>query len=221
MTSTSRTRNGSRGATRGGTKGVARADREAQILAVAGEVFAERGAALASVAEIAGRAGISKPLIYNYFGSREGLLSACLAHAAEVILTEIERSAGLGEVGLSRALVTLDGMFRALADRPWMWRLVNDPTLDSLGEAGAVLAPYRTKVLALATDGVGELMRLAGDDDEADQSALVAVWSSVFDALVTWWVDHPGTGAEEMSARCARLFEAVFGAVMASGAADS
>ncbi|GAB4011652.1 TetR/AcrR family transcriptional regulator [Nocardioides ultimimeridianus] len=201
---------------RTGTKGVARADREAQILTVAGEVFAERGAALASVAEIAERAGISKPLIYNYFGSREGLLSACLAHAAEVIVAEIERSAGLGEVGLERALVTLDGIFVSLADRPWIWTLVNDPTLGSVSEVADVLAPYRRKVEALAVDGVSELMRLAGDDDEDDVSALVAVWSSVFDALVTWWAEHPGTTAEEMSARCARLFGAVFGAILAS-----
>jgi AcrR family transcriptional regulator len=203
---------------RTGTKGVARAEREAQILGVAGEVFAERGAALASVAEIAERAGISKPLIYNYFGSREGLLSACLTYAAQVIVAEIERSAGLGEVGLARALVTLDGMFVVLADRPWIWRLVNDPTLGSVSEAAAVLAPYRDKIMALAADGVGELMHLAGDDDEDDVSALVAVWSSVFDALVTWWVDHPGTSPEEMSARCARLFEAVFGAILAANA---
>lgn len=205
---------------RTGTKGVARAEREAQILAVAGEVFAERGAALASVAEVAERAGISKPLIYNYFGSREGLLSACLTHAAEAIVAEIERTAGLGEVGLARALATLDGMFAALADRPWMWRLVNDPTLGSVSETAAVLAPYRRKVEALAADGVGELMHLAGDDDEDDVSALVAVWSSVFDALVTWWIDHPGTSPEEMSARCARLFGAVFGAILASADPD-
>ncbi|MCL2542364.1 MAG: TetR/AcrR family transcriptional regulator [Nocardioidaceae bacterium] len=196
---------------RTGTKGVARAEREAQILAVAGEVFAERGAALASVAEIAERAGISKPLIYNYFGSREGLLTACVGHAAEVIVAEIERTAGLGEVGLARALLTLDGMFVLLGDRPWMWRLVNDATLGAVGEAAEVIAPYRSKVDALAHDGVGQLMHLAGDDDEADVSALVAVWTSVFDSLVGWWLDHPGTSPAEMSARCVRLFTAVFG----------
>ena len=202
---------------RTGTKGVARADREAQIVEVAGEVFAERGAALASVAEIAERAGISKPLIYNYFGSREGLLSACLSHAAELIVAEIERTAGLGEVGLVRALVTLDGMFRLLEDKAWTYRLVNDPTLGSIAGVGEVLSPYRQKIDALAADGVGELMHLAGDDDEQDVSAMVAVWSSVFDALVTWWLDHPGTSPEEMSERVTRLFGAVFGDALVSG----
>lgn len=199
-----------------GTKGVPRLERENQMLEVASEIFGNEGYAATNIQVVAERAGISKPLIYNYFGSREGLLSACLGHAAEVIVAEIERSAGLGEVGLSRALVTLDGIFVALADRPWIWTLVNDPTLGSVAEVADVLAPYRHKVEALAVDGVGELMHLAGDDDEEDVSAMVAVWSSVFDALVTWWVAHPGTTAEEMSARCARLFGAVFGAILAS-----
>src|SRR6476659_1744415 len=45
-----------------------RAEREAQILTVAEAVFAERG-------------GVTKPMIYEYFGSKEGLLAACIANA--------------------------------------------------------------------------------------------------------------------------------------------
>ena len=33
---------------------------------------------IAELAQACGAAGISKPLIYNYFGSKEGLLTACL-----------------------------------------------------------------------------------------------------------------------------------------------
>lgn len=196
---------------RTGTKGVARAEREQQIVDVAGEVFAERGFALAAVGEIADRAGISKPLIYNYFGSKEGLLTACLERAAELVADEIERTANLGEVGLARALVTFDGIFRVLEPQPWAWRLLNDPTLARTPEVDAVLDTYRSRMAAFAADGVGELMRLAGDDDRTDTEAMVAVWTSVFDALVTWWLDHPGESPDEMTRRCVRLFSAVFG----------
>ncbi|UMG91732.1 TetR/AcrR family transcriptional regulator [Nocardioides sp. TF02-7] len=196
-----------------GTKGVARADREQQIVAVAGEVFAERGFALASVDEIARRAGISKPLIYNYFGSKEGLLAACLAYAGTLVADEIERTARLGEVGLARALVSLDGLFRALEPAPWTWRLLNDPTVPGGPELDPVLATYRSRMAALSADGVGELMRLAGDDDPADTDAMTAVWTSVLDALVTWWLDHPAETPEQMSRRCVRLFAAVLGPV--------
>jgi AcrR family transcriptional regulator len=46
------------------------ADREQQILDVAVQEFGERGYAHASMAAIAQRAGISKRLIYEYFGSK-------------------------------------------------------------------------------------------------------------------------------------------------------
>lgn len=58
-----------------------RAQREAQILAVAEEVFAERGYQATTMEDVAERVGVTKPLIYEYFGSKEGLLAACINHA--------------------------------------------------------------------------------------------------------------------------------------------
>ncbi|MEO6470728.1 MAG: helix-turn-helix domain-containing protein, partial [Aeromicrobium sp.] len=52
-----------------GTKGVPRLDRENQILDVAAQEFAAQGYAATNLAVIADKAGISKPLIYNYFAS--------------------------------------------------------------------------------------------------------------------------------------------------------
>jgi AcrR family transcriptional regulator len=58
-----------------------RAQREEQILAVAEQVFAERGFQGTTMEEVAERVGVTKPLIYDYFGSKEGLLSACITRA--------------------------------------------------------------------------------------------------------------------------------------------
>ena len=58
-----------------------RAQREEQILRVAEEVFAERGFQATTMEDIAERVGVTKPLIYEYFGSKEGLLSACITRA--------------------------------------------------------------------------------------------------------------------------------------------
>ncbi|KRB74941.1 hypothetical protein ASE01_16310 [Nocardioides sp. Root190] len=198
-------------ATRTGTKGVARADREQQILDVAGGVFAEQGFAATSVADIAREAGISKPLIYNYFGSKEGLFERCLLEASSLLIGEIERSARLGAVGLRRALVTLEGVFAALDGRAWVWAVANDPTAPVSDAAGDVLGSYRRRLEELATEGVGELLALAGDDDALDLDAMTTVWSNVFTSLVTWWCEHPGVTPDQMSARCERLFGAVFG----------
>ncbi len=55
-----------------------RAQREEQILAVAEEVFSTRGYQSATMEDVADRVGVTKPLIYEYFGSKEGLLGACV-----------------------------------------------------------------------------------------------------------------------------------------------
>ena len=63
-----------------------------RLLETATELFAEKGYAGTSVREIVDRAGVSKPVLYYYFKSKEGLYYAILEWAAEVqqeILNEI------------------------------------------------------------------------------------------------------------------------------------
>jgi AcrR family transcriptional regulator len=200
-----------------GTKGVPRAEREDQIVQAATEIFGARGFAATSVADVAERAGISKPLVYQYFGSKEGLFRACLHRAGDILAGEMERIARGEAVGLERALRTLQGTFALLEPQPWIWRLFFDQTVPQ-GEEGiaAEIALYADRVAGLAAEGVGEMMRLAGNDDPLDISALTAVWMSVADSLVTWWLDHPEESAEAMTQRCVRLFTAVTGVDLGS-----
>jgi AcrR family transcriptional regulator len=196
-----------------GTKGVARAEREDQIVAVGCRLFGQAGFAATSVADVAEAAGISKPLIYNYFGSKEGLYAVCVQRAAEILTAEIERTAASGTVGLARAVVTLDGMFRVLAPQPWMWHLVFDPTAPRDADTEKVLAAYEARILDFGTEGVAEVLRIAGIDDPADTSAMRSVWENVFRTLVGWWLDHLEESPEAMTERCVRLFSAVFGEI--------
>ena len=74
-----------------------RAERERQMLAVAEEIFAERGYQASSMDEIAERVGVSKPMIYEYFGSKEGLLVACIRAArAELLAATLASVEGRG-----------------------------------------------------------------------------------------------------------------------------
>ncbi|SDQ82237.1 TetR/AcrR family transcriptional regulator [Actinopolyspora saharensis] len=69
-----------------GRKRMSRAEREQQILRTAEEVFATRGYQAASMDDIAQRVGLSKPMLYEYFGSKDGLLLACLERAKRELL---------------------------------------------------------------------------------------------------------------------------------------
>src|SRR3954465_7917344 len=64
-----------------GTRKVPREGRERQMLEAAGRAFAERGFHNASVDAIAEASGITKPMVYAYFGSKEGLYRACMEAA--------------------------------------------------------------------------------------------------------------------------------------------
>ncbi|WGL52670.1 TetR/AcrR family transcriptional regulator [Nocardioides sp. BP30] len=195
-----------------GTKGVPRADREEQILDAAGRLFGSLGYAGTSVAAVGESAGISKPLVYSYFGSKERLYGACLRRAGEQLAVEMEAIARSGVVGLERGLRTLQGVFELLEPQPWVWRLIFDATAPTDGEVAEVMATYTARITALAEEGVGELAALVGITDPLDVSALVRVWMSIFDALVGWWVERPDQSAAAMTARCVRLFAGVTGA---------
>ncbi|MEO6606077.1 MAG: TetR/AcrR family transcriptional regulator [Aeromicrobium sp.] len=194
-----------------GTKGVPRLDRESQILEIASAQFGTLGFAATSVAAIADRAGISKPLIYNYFGSKEGLYEACLDRGGALVAEEIERIAREGSVGIERGMQTLGGLFTLLEPQPYLWRLFFDPTAPSTGPIADSVTLYADRIGKLAEEGVAELMVLAGNSDELDISAMTTVWMGIVDSLVGWWLDHPGETAEEMIQRCLRLLEALFG----------
>ena len=57
---------------------LARVERERLMLRAAGEAFATHGFHGSSMDEIARAAGITKPMLYRYFGSKEGLYAAYL-----------------------------------------------------------------------------------------------------------------------------------------------
>lgn len=194
-----------------GTKGVPRLDRESQILEIASAQFGTDGFAATSVATIAEKAGISKPLIYNYFGSKEGLYEACLDRGGAIVAEEIERIARGDAVGIERGMQTLGGMFTLLEPQPYLWRLFFDPTAPTTGPIADSVALYADRIGKLAEEGVAELMTLAGNSDELDISAMTTVWLGIVDSLMDWWLDHPSETADQMIQRCMRLLDALFG----------
>ncbi|MBO0683232.1 MAG: helix-turn-helix transcriptional regulator, partial [Candidatus Dormibacteraeota bacterium] len=60
------------------------------MLETAGRLFAEQGFHAASMEEIADAAGISKPMLYTYFGSKEGLYFAFLELAYRDVISSID-----------------------------------------------------------------------------------------------------------------------------------
>lgn len=187
-----------------GTKGVPRAARESQILDIAAAEFGTRGYANASMNAVATQAGISKPLIYGYFGSKDGLYLACL-HRAGKGLVEAVGSAQT-ELTAQRAVDTLEAIFRVLADRPHDWSVLYDPTLPLDSAVHEAARGYRRTLAEFGATGTAAVLR---DADPDDQSLLTSIWFSAVSATVRWWHDHPDETPESMTARCARILRAL------------
>ncbi|MFW6772664.1 TetR/AcrR family transcriptional regulator [Nocardioides sp. CPCC 205120] len=192
-------------AARTGTKGVPRRAREEQILAAAQEEFARVGYAAASVVTVARAAGISKPLVYSYFGSKEGLYVACVDAAGSLVADEVERSAGLGAVGLERGLLTVAGLTAVLDGRPHLWRVLFDPTVPAGTEAARAAARHTDRLHRLAVEGVGEMLELAGDTDPADRALTTRIWIGMLDTVLRWWAEHPDEPGASVLARVERI----------------
>jgi len=192
-----------------GTKGVPRLEREEQILAVASEIFATDSFAATNIQAVADRAGISKPLIYNYFGSKEGLFLACIERGGDIVAAEVERIANEESVGIERGMRTLDGMFHVLEEQRHLWRLFYDRTAPTSGPVADAVGHYTERITKLADEGVAELMALSGITDSLDISAMTAVWMGIVDSLMRWWVEHPDESAADMTERTGRLLGAI------------
>ncbi|MEU2158039.1 TetR/AcrR family transcriptional regulator [Streptomyces sp. NPDC019396] len=192
-----------------GTKGVPRAQREEQIVAAAMEEFGRRGHAGASMAEIARSVGVTKPMLYSYFGSKDGLATACVdrigARLVEAVTAAM--SAGPGDDRLAHAVLT--AVFETLRGQRRAWFVLYDRTLPADSEPWLAARGHRDTIDGLAASGTAALLRGHGNDDALDADALKHVWTGVVSALVGWWVSHPDESAQDMSARCARLLSAV------------
>ena len=194
-----------------GTKGVPRAEREEQIVATAIGEFAENGYAGASMAAIARRAGISKPLIYQYFGSKDGLYLACLHSVSGGLLTRLEEAETEVDDSVESRIYPLRAIFEALEPQRHAWRMLFDPSMPATGEIAAAARDYRARTTEIAASGSARFLAARGIRSRLDASALTAVWMGVVNSLVEWWLNHPGESAEQMIDRCYRLLSAILG----------
>ena len=89
-----------------------------RLLAAAADLFARRGYADTPVREICRQAGVSKPALYYYFGSKAGLINALLAETADRFLDEMRRIAQEPGSVRDRLRAIARGVFRQSGAAP-------------------------------------------------------------------------------------------------------
>src|SRR5256885_12424666 len=71
-------------------------ERRAQLVDVGRAVFAKRGYEATSMEEIADRAHVSKPIVYEHFGGKEGLYAVIVDREMEYVVRRISESISTG-----------------------------------------------------------------------------------------------------------------------------
>ena len=171
-----------------------RAEREQQMLDVAGRVFAERGYHAASMDEIAGGVGVAKPMLYAYFGSKEGLYLAAVRREAARLLAAL-REVGSSHEPREQLRAGALAFFSFVAEQREGWAVLFREAATGGGAAAAQVAQSRRELAAT----VGVLLhRLA---PEADHEPLAEAVVGAGEALANWWVAHPDEPPERMADR--------------------
>lgn len=178
------------------------AARRELIAAAATELFAERGYQGASIEEIAKRSGVTPPVVYDHFASKQELYRSLLeAHYAD--LREVwRRNFGGGDPGTDRIVRSFDAWFAYVEEHPFAGRMLfrdtsGDPAIAAIH--AEVAAESRAAVMPLATAEPG-MLDLTESATAATLDMLWEVLRGVLQGLAMWWYEHPDIPREQVVA---------------------
>jgi AcrR family transcriptional regulator len=158
---------------------------EARLLLAAAELIAEEGFAAASLQRIGTRAGYSRGLASQHFGSKDGLMQALIAAviARSTALLEARASAGPNDSGpLAAILVYADVILEQIERDPLIrayWVMMASAIANRLPTQAVFLAEHEKVKLELAA--LIEAGQTAGDLDPAldPEAAALAIGSTL------------------------------------------
>lgn len=130
------------------------AQRREQLLEIARELFAEKGFEGTSVEEIAARAGVSKPVVYEHFGGKEGMYAVVVDREVQALTTAL--TVALEEGGHPKAIVerTALALLTYIEENEDGFRvLVRDsPVAQATGTFSSLIGDVATQVEHLLAD---------------------------------------------------------------------
>ena len=170
----------------------------AQALSAAHTLFAERGFAAVTMDEVAAEVGVTKPLLYNYFGNKEQLYIACMKRSGDALVTMILETVGDASSPSEALNDGLRAFFAFLdADRA-AWAVLFDETLPHSGELADRVAEYRGRLIALVSESL--LAQLPAKRRAAARIEVEALSTALLgsaEALARWWLRTEATSAGE------------------------
>lgn len=176
--------------------------RREQLVEVGRSLFADKGFDATSVEEIASTAKVSKPVVYEHFGGKEGLYAVVVDREVQSLVSSLHASLESSErprLLLENATLALLNYIESNSDGFRV--LVRDaPTESNLGSFSSVLGDVANRVEHL----------LAA---QFRKSGLNASWSPLYAQMLVgliaqvgqWWLDDRRMKKDEVAAHVVNL----------------
>ena len=175
---------------------VPRAVREQQLLDVAKELFARKGYQGTSIEDIARGAGVTRPIVYDHFESKDSLYLACVRGARNELERMFTEAAGATEDPGEQLWGGINAYFEFIERDTASWDVL-------FGTGTAVAGPAAEEVTQLrfaTVRRIGELIAPAVPHvDPQSVEALAHALSGSGEQLARWWRQNPHLSREQVA----------------------
>ena len=171
---------------------VPRPVRERQLLELAEALFAERGYGGASMDELARRAGVTKPVVYELFGSKDGLFEACVDRSIERLAADISAAVHAEDEPEARLRAGGLAFIRFAAGNRVAWDLMS---------MGGSFEQKARAVRSSQAELIRELMaEMARDDvDQRELEVAAHAVNAAYEGVAHWMWAHPDVPIEQIA----------------------
>jgi AcrR family transcriptional regulator len=176
-------------------------ERREQLIDVGRRLFAERGLEGTSIEEIAARADVSKPVVYEHFGGKEGLYAVVVDREVERFLAMATRLLE-GEDKMEKFEVAAVELLRYIQDNSDGFRILVRDSNPSSGSG--TYASLISEIASQVEYILGDVLKSRGYDPKlAPMYAQMLVGMVAFTGQ--WWLDARRPELEEVAAHLVNL----------------
>lgn len=176
------------------------------MLDAAGEAFAADGFHGASMDGIATAAGISKPMLYNYFGSKEGLYAAYVQRSGRAMMEALRHSSSPDAPPQDRLRAGVLAFFTFVDEHRAGWAVLYNEAAVQGGPVAAGVASLRSGLADIVARAVGPSGKRRRTDDSA--AAFAHAFVGAGESLANWWLAHPAHDKADVAAMLLRFADA-------------
>ncbi|CAB4745194.1 TetR/AcrR family transcriptional regulator [Nocardioides ginkgobilobae] len=179
-----------------------RRERRAQLLESALEVFVAQGYHAAAMDDIAERAGVSKPVLYQHFPGKLELYLALLDRSCDQIIDNCRAALESTEDNKLRVGATMDVFYEYVAHDTGAFRLVFESDLTNEPAVREQVDRVTTECAALIA---GVIQQDTGFSDEASRLLAVSLVGMAQVSARFWLTEAGGLARDEAAALVAGL----------------